>query len=299
MSYPCGELDFLLGDPGSQDGRLAAKLFLLRGKPSGLLGHQFSLNQSLVRRSINSPAIWPDVLKGLWSPRKLLQAEVCRCWPLASWLYNGKPGGIRKKHHFTPALTVPSENPLWQRNRREHLIFLIFASLFSPSVSGCTSLSRDIIWGAYHKSCYLRAIERRIWNGEHTYKPGKVLGWDDDIMGPIYLCKLLWQWGAHQRVRWGLSSKWALMQGHGHLEDGTRSFSHKNTSHSLNVCPERRGVSHDLHKVRIGSAVWLWHLHPRNEGTDSCSNCVHYQWVCSSGVSENHEIKVSEYFHSS
>lgn len=179
MSYPCGELDFLLGDPGSQDGRLAAKLFLLRGKPSGLLGHQFSLNQSLVRRSINSPAIWPDVLKGLWSPRKLLQAEVCRCWPLASWLYNGKPGGIRKKHHFTPALTVPSENPLWQRNRREHLIFLIFASLFSPSVSGCTSLSRDIIWGAYHKSCISKGYweENLKWRAHLQTRKSPWLGW--------------------------------------------------------------------------------------------------------------------------
>ena len=172
LSYPCEELDFLLGDPGSQDRRLAAKLSHLRGKPAGLLGHQFSLCQSLVRRGINSPEliIWPDVLKGLWS-----QGGSFR-WRYADaghWLLTlqWKAQGNKEEARYL-ALTVPSENPLWQRNRREDLIFFTSASLLSSSISGCTLLSRNIMWGAYRKS-YQRTIERRILNGGSHLQPRK------------------------------------------------------------------------------------------------------------------------------
>lgn len=107
VSYHCGELDFLLGNPGGQWQRFAAELSHLRGQLTKLFWHQFLSHPSLVngcwRRGVNSPPLlaWcAQGHSGAAITKENEQVEM-RCWGLAARICNERPKRIRVKHYNT------------------------------------------------------------------------------------------------------------------------------------------------------------------------------------------------------
>lgn len=250
MSFHCGELGFLLENPGGLCRGLTTELWHLRGQTTGLLWHQFSswpsLDKGCWRRGINSPVIWPVVHEGVMGlqshthTKKNLQAKRCRCWRLAARLYNGRSRGIREKQGHTY-----SYSPI--------------RILFGIGIGGKT-LSLSPLPFYFLLPCqavlsvqrhYLRSIPSLI--SKDCWKKGlkgvtlitqeKIPGWENNTKGPTSLCRLPWPWGAQLGGRQGLNSKCALMQGYSHLEEGAHCFSHKNAAHSSSMCPDRGGRS--------------------------------------------------------
>lgn len=307
MSFHCGELGFLLENPGGLCRGLTTELWHLRGQTTGLLWHQFSswpsLDKGCWRRGINSPVIWPVVHEGVMGLQshthtiKNLQAKRCRCWRLAARLYNGRSRGIREKQGHTYSYSpirilfgigiggkTLSLSPLpfyfllpcqavlsVQRHYLRSIPSLISKDCWKKGLKGVTLITQE-------KSLAGRIIPRARPPCADCPDP-EVPSWE---AGKDWTPSVLWC---------RATATWKKVH--------TVFLTKMQPTHQACVQTEEEGVHCDLHKVSTESAMWLCHLHPRNERTSSYGNCVQQQWALSSGVSGNQGMKAPEYLRGS